>query len=367
LSSVELLIRELCPEGVRYISVGEVAEVGTGKSDRNHETLHGEHPLYVRSREILRTDTFEFDETAIVIPGEGGVGEIFHFVEGKYALHQRAYRISFKSPSVDAKFVFYYFEQHFKRYIGLKSLSATVTSIRKPMISDFSIPLPPLQVQEEIVRVLDTFKNLESELEAELEARKKQAFVYRQSILNFDAHKEVVWAQLGSVCRTYSGDFVKKTKQDDNFQFPVFNGGSSFTGFYSESNSPANSITISARGSIGSVNWVDVPFWAGNSCHVISPDSAKLVSRYLYHYLKHNETALQKLKAVGTIPALNLKPLLGFEIPIPSLEAQAQIVKKLDMFDALINDLSFGIPAELAARRKQYEYYRDQLLTFKEA
>jgi type I restriction enzyme S subunit len=254
-----------------------------------------------------------------------------------------------------------------KQEIASKTDGSTVSSISMASLKSIKLELPSLERQLEIVEILDTFRNLDAKLEAELEARKKQALVYSQSILNFEGHKDVVRAQLGNVCRTFSGDFVKKTKQDDNFLFPVFNGGSSHTGFYNESNSPADSITISARGSIGTVNWVGVPFWAGNSCHVVSPDSSKLNNRYLYHYLKHNEPALKRLKAVGTIPALNLKPLLGFEIPIPSLDAQADIVNKLDLFDALINDLSNGLPAELAARRKQYDYYRNNLLTFKDS
>ena len=160
---------------------------------------------------------------------------------------------------------------------------------------------------------------------------------------------------------------MKKTNQSSDFEYPVFNGGSTETGFYNKFNAPANSIAISARGSIGAVNWVPTKFWAGNSCHVVTPIDETLLTRFLYHFLKFSEPGLYELRTVGSIPALNLKPLLQFKIPIPSILQQGVISQNLDKFEALVNDLSVGLPAELVARRKQYEYYRDKLLTFEEA
>ena len=92
----------------------------------------------------------------------------------------------------------------------------------------------------------------------------------------------------------------------------------------------------------------------------------RLDNRYLYHYLKFHEPSLYALRAVGSIPALNLKPLLKFKVPIPPLSEQLEISVTLDKFESLITDMSHGLPAEIDARRKQYEYYRDKLLTFKE-
>jgi type I restriction enzyme S subunit len=175
----------------------------------------------------------------------------------------------------------------------------------------------------------------------------------------------VRWAEIGEVCSTFSGAFVKKTEQDDDFEYPVFNGGSTATGYYGDFNSPENSIAISARGSIGAVNWVPTKFWAGNSCHVVLATDPGLNNRFLYHYLKFHEPSLYALRAVGSIPALNLKPLLKFSVPLPPLEVQRKISGVLDKFELLINDISAGLPGEIAARRQQYEFYRDQLLTFK--
>ena len=93
MSRIDELIAELCPEGVEFKSIGEIAAVGTGSSDRKDAKADGAFPFYVRSQDVFRIDKYEFDEEAILIPGEGGIGEIFHYVSGKYALHQRAYRI----------------------------------------------------------------------------------------------------------------------------------------------------------------------------------------------------------------------------------------------------------------------------------
>ena len=189
MSRIDDLIQELCPDGVTYRKIAEIAQVGTGSSDRKDASNTGVYPFYVRSKDILRIDSYEFDEEAVLIPGEGGIGEIFHYVNGKYALHQRAYRISLYSQIVDTKYAFYYFSTHFKKFILSKAVSATVMSIRKPMITDFRIPLPPLEVQREIVSILDKLDALVNDisigLPAEIAARRKQYEYYRDKLLTF--------------------------------------------------------------------------------------------------------------------------------------------------------------------------------------
>lgn len=170
---------------VEWMPLGEVAEIGTGSSNRQDEVENGEFPFYVRSKNILRSATYQFDETAIVIPGEGGIGDIYHFVKGKYALHQRAYRVHLHNNNLLDKFVFHYMGACFKEYIISKSVGATATSIRKPMLEKFLIPIPPFHVQEEIVRILDKFTTLE----AELDCRKRQYEYYRNQLLSFDMLK----------------------------------------------------------------------------------------------------------------------------------------------------------------------------------
>src|SRR5690554_722443 len=110
---MEFIEKLLDGVGVKWISLGSVANIGTGKSNRQDESESGVYPFYVRSKSILKSDTYQFDETAIVIPGEGGIGDIFHYVEGKYALHQRAYRINVSSETLSSKFLYHFMSSCF--------------------------------------------------------------------------------------------------------------------------------------------------------------------------------------------------------------------------------------------------------------
>lgn len=174
---------------VEWKPLMDLAEIGTGNSNRQDEEENGKYPFYVRSKNILRSNSFQFDETAIIIPGEGGIGDIFHYVEGKYALHQRAYRIHITSDEVNTKFLYYIMHTSFKKYILSKSVGATAISIRKPMLEKFEIPIPPLSVQTEIVKILDKFETLTNSitegLPLAIEQSQKRYEYYRELLLNF--------------------------------------------------------------------------------------------------------------------------------------------------------------------------------------
>ena len=186
MSKLDELIQELCPDGVEWTRIKDIAEVGTGSSNGNEAVEDGEFPFFIRSQSVKHKNNFEYNEEAIIIPGEGGIGEIYHYIKGKYAIHQRVYRIHFTDMRMNTKFAYHYFRSNFKKFILAKAVSATVKSIRKPMIEDFQIPLPPLPVQEEIVHILDNFTELTAELTAELDMRKKQYEYYRNQLLDFD-------------------------------------------------------------------------------------------------------------------------------------------------------------------------------------
>lgn len=181
MSRIGDLVRELCPNGVEYKKLKDVSEVGTGSSDKKDAVETGLYPFYVRSADIFRKNDYEYDEEAILLPGEGKIGEIFHYINGKYALHQRVYRIHLLDKCLMTKFLLYYMESEFKKFILGRAVNATVTSIRKPMIEEFRVPVPPLVVQQGIVGILDKF----SELTAELTARKHQYEYYRDQLLDF--------------------------------------------------------------------------------------------------------------------------------------------------------------------------------------
>lgn len=390
MSRIDDLIASLAPNGVAYRRVGDVAEVGTGSSDRKDAHPDGKFPFYVRSKEIMKIDSHEFDETAIIIPGEGGIGDIFHFADGKYALHQRAYRISFRTAEIDPKFAYYYFSTHFKRFIMQKAVSATVTSIRKPMVTDFPIALPPLEVQREIVRILDQFTQLEAELEAELEARRVQYVHYRDTQLTFpESTQRVLLGDVGSIfggltgkskadfangnarfvsyvnvfnniaVNTHADDFVQVGPQEK--QRSLQRGDIIFTGSSETADEVGMSSVVTAD--------VSEPLYLNSFCIGFRPTDNDLIDPdFAKHLFRSGEMRKQIVRTASGVTRFNVSKarLAKVELPIPPKDEQRRISSVLDGFDALVNDLSTGLPAELRARRKQYEYYRDKLLTFEE-
>jgi len=177
-------------ETIPLVELCKLAKIGTGSSNTNEAMEGGEYPFFVRSQDVLRKNTFEFDETAIITSGDGvGVGKIFHYVEGKYALHQRAYRIHFKDKAVIPKYFFFYMRNEFLKYIQRRAVHASVTSVRKWMLDEFPVPIPPLPVQERIISTLNRFDALVHDisqgLPAEIEARRRQYEYYRNKLLTF--------------------------------------------------------------------------------------------------------------------------------------------------------------------------------------
>ena len=177
-------------EGAPVAKLGSLAEIGTGSSDRVNAVIGGKFPLFVRSKEVLAIDAYEFDEEAVVIPGEGGLGDIFHYVNGKYGLHQRAYRIHPTTDVLDGRFLYFFLKAEFGSYIKSRAVNATVTSIRKPMLTEMNVPVPALAEQRRIVSVLNQFDRLIHDLSgglpAELHARRTQYEYYRDRLLTFD-------------------------------------------------------------------------------------------------------------------------------------------------------------------------------------
>lgn len=175
---------------VEWKTLGEIALVGTGSRNTNESISDGHYPFFVRSQEPRTINEYEFDETAIITAGDGvGVGKVFHFISGKYALHQRAYRIVVTNRGVLPKFLFHFIRNDFARYLTIISVHASVTSLRKPMFERYQIPIPSITEQERIVSILDKFDVLTSSITEglirEIELRQKQYEYYSNMLLNF--------------------------------------------------------------------------------------------------------------------------------------------------------------------------------------
>ncbi len=182
---------------VEWRTLAKIAEIGTGNHNTNEELEIGNYPFFVRSQEVRQLNTYDYDETAIITSGDGvGVGKIFHYISGKYALHQRAYRIHITSSDVLPKYYFYYMKSTFLKYIEKNAVNSSVTSVRRPMLNNYPVPIPTLHIQQKIVNVLDNFDAICSDLNiglpAEIEARQKQYEYYRDLLLSFDNCSQVI-------------------------------------------------------------------------------------------------------------------------------------------------------------------------------
>lgn len=388
------IINNLCPEGVPYKLLGEVAQIGTGSSNGNEAEESGDYPFFIRSQSIKTKNTYEYDEEAIIIPGEGGIGDIFHYINGKYALHQRVYRIHFIDEQINARFVFYYMKAFFKMFILRKAVSATVTSIRKPMVESFPIPIPSIRVQDEIVRVLDNFTELTAELTAkvaeELSVRKKQYKYYLNYLINSNACNSDEYIRLGELFDFRNG--LSKGKEFFGKGSPIIR----YTDVYNkrflrskdvialvECNDKELKTLHVSRGDVlftrtsetaeevgfASVMLDDMKDCVFNGFTIkATPKTDKLLPEYCAYCFSTTEFRdyVTRKCTFTTRASLTGKTLSEFLIEIPCIEKQAWIVDILDRFTSLYNDICISLTAEIEARQKQYEYYRDKLLTFKE-
>ena len=177
----------------------------------------------------------------------------------------------------------------------------------------------------------------------------------------------VEWKKLGEVTISLKKGTLKLTDLIPNGKYPVINSGREWYGRYNSYNNEGNAVTIAARGEYaGYINYINEKFWAGGLCYPYRSINEDLViTKYIYYALKIQQNKImQTMVSRGSIPALNKTDIDNFPIPIPPLSEQERIVAILDKFDALVNDLTSGLPAEIEARRKQYEYYRNKLLQF---
>ncbi|MCW0263147.1 restriction endonuclease subunit S [Fusobacterium vincentii] len=267
-----------------------------------------------------------------------------------------------------------------------KSTYTTRALTNGTSLSQIEIPLPPLEVQKRIVEVLDNFEKICNDLNiglpAEIEARQKQYEFYRNYLLTFKIENCIlpktrqdktrqdiiklfmyifgyINIELGEILKIKNGSDYKKFNIGN---IPVYGSGGIInyidTYIYDK-----ESVLIPRKGSIGNLFYVDKPFWTVDTIFYTVIDKDVVIPKYLYYYL--SKMNLKKLNTAGGVPSLTQTVLNKILIPLPPLEEQQKIVNILDRFDKLCNDISEGLPAEIEARQKQYEYYREKLLTFK--
>jgi type I restriction enzyme S subunit len=404
MSHIDELIQELCPDGVEYRKLGSVGTFvrgnGLQKSDLEASGFPAVHYGEIHTRygvwtnksysfvslskaqrlrhatygDLLIATTSEDNEA--VAKATAWLGDNDVAVGGDaYIYHHR----------LEPKYVSYFFQSSL--FQDQKRSSITGTKVRR--ISDralgkIRIPVPPLEVQREIVRILDKFTALEAELEAELEARRTQRTHYWKSLLS----PQPDWEEttVGGVAQIFDGPHATPKKTEEGPWYlsisSLKDGRFDFTESahlsiedlpkWTRRVSPRRGDTLfSYETRLGQAAYWDVDGSAalGRRMGLLRPDTSVIDPRFLtLVYLGPQFQSVIRSKTVSgsTVERIPIADMASWKLFIPRLGEQRRIVDVLDKFDALVNDLSIGLPAELSARRKQYEYYRDKLLTFKE-
>ncbi len=377
MNKIEKLIVELCPEGVEFKELGEVCEIANSgrKPIRADLRTSGNTPYYGANNIQDYVDGFTHDGEFILIAEDGSASlenYSIQFTSGKFWANNHVHVIK-GLDNLNNRFLFHYLKNmNFVPYLS----GGTRAKLTRGKLTTIKIPIPPLKIQEEIVDILDKFTQLEVELEAELEARKKQYEYYRDEMLSF-GEDEVEWKELGEIGDVAMCKRIFKSQTSTNGEIPFYTIGTfgkQATSFISKEIYEdykkrfyfpnKGDILISASGTIGRLviyNGEDAYFQDSNIIW-LKNDESKVENKFLYYLY----TITNWQTEGGTIKRLYNKNFKKVKIPIPPLSKQKEIVKVLDKFDALVNDISVGLPAEIKARRQQYEYYRNKLLTFKE-
>ena len=346
---IDRLVAELCPDGVEYRPLGEIVKIKNGKGYKDF--LPGNIPVYGSGGVMTYVDTFAYDKPTVLIPRKGSLGNLFYLEEPFWNVDTIFYT-EIDESCVIPKYLFYVLKS-----AELEKLNTAggVPSLTQKVLNKVLIPVPPLEIQEAIVEILDKFTNLEAELEAELEACTLQYEYYRDSL--FEA-LDCPRVPLDSFAKIKNG---KTYKDFGAGNIPVYGSGGIMT-YVDRFSYNKPTVLIPRKGSLGNLFYLEEPFWNVDTIFYTEIDEEQVIPKFLYYFLK--TAHLEDLNTAGGVPSLTQKVLNKVLIPVPSLEEQQRIVDILDRFDALTGSLSEGLPAELAARRSQYEYYRDQLLTF---
>ena len=306
-----------------------------------------------------------------------------------------------KSKEFNSRFLYHYFlSTEFRKYLENITHNATIAHYTISQIENTPVPLPPLDVQNRIVNVLDNFEKICSDLNiglpAEIEARQKQYEYYRDKLLTFAETGNTILSRaeqsraeqsraeqsraliklmqyvfgyamlpLSEIANVFRGEYITK-KNEKAGNVPVILGGQEPAYYIDRANHTGEIVAVARSGaSAGFVSYWDEPIFITDGFgYEVKKEVA--IPKYLYYVLKNKEIELNGMKRGAGVPHVSGERLGEINLPVPPIEEQKRVVSILDRFDVICNDLTSGLPAEIEARQKQYEYYRDKLLTFKE-
>ena len=357
---------------VVWTTLGDEKKIEIANANRRpvkaSERISGNIPYYGANNIQDYVEGYTHEGIYILI-AEDGTKSIENYsvqwATGKFWANNHVHVLRGKN-NVNSRFIYYYLQTvNFVPFLT----GGDRAKLTKAKLLEIPIPLPPLSVQQEIVRILDKFTQLEAELEAELDCRKRQYEYYRNKLLTFNeiGGTEIVWKTLGEVLDIYTGgeapkNLIRGERPQGSFIYPIYSNGEEIYGFTDNYRINKDAVTISSIGAkTGTIYFRKAYFTPIIRLKVLVPKNEKtLNSRYVFHYLSNITISTKR----SSVPNINANEVKSIKIPLPSLEEQLRIATILDKFDTLVNSISEGLPKEIALRRKQYEYYREKLLSF---
>ncbi|GAA7436454.1 restriction endonuclease subunit S [Helicobacter pylori] len=398
---IERLLQTLAPEGVEFRKLGEVCDFQKGKSITKKAVTLGKVPVISGGRQpaYYHNEANRSGET-IAISSSGVYAGYVSYWDIPVFLAD-SFSVSPKQKTLMPKYLFHYLTTQQDAIHATKSTGG-IPHVYSKDLQNFLIPIPPLEIQQEIVKILDAFTELNTELNTELKARKKQYQYYQNMLLDFNGihsnHKDAKMSaktypkRLKTLLQTLApkgvefrkiGELFKRNKginitaaqmkelHSEIGKVRIFAGGATKADINYKDISKKDiinceSVIIKSRGNIG-FEYYNQPFSHKNEIWSYSSKTNQMLVKFLYYYLSNNQYYFQKLAQRSSVklPQLSVSDTDEYEVPVPPLEVQQEIVKILDQFSILTTDLLAGIPAEIKARKKQYEYYREKLLAFK--
>lgn len=370
---------------VEWKSLGEVAKLTRGRVMSKMYLVEnaGKYPVYssqtANNGEIGKINTFDFDGEYVSWTTDGANAGTVFYRKGKFSITNVCGLIKIQDNlELNYKYLFYWLSISAKKYVysGMGNPKLMSNQVEK-----IQIPIPPLKVQSEIVKILDNF----TELTAELTARRKQYSYYRDTFLSFK-DEEVEWKKLGEIGELVRGNGLPKKDFTEN-GIPAIHYGQIYTYYGLSTKQTKSFVSLETAKKLKKVNYGDVVITntsenfedvgkalvylgkeqavTGGHATIFKP-SDKILGKYFAYYTQTNMFSKLKRKyAKGTkVIDVSATDMAKIIFPIPPLEKQKHIVTILDKFDTLTNSISDGLPHEIELRKKQYEYYRDMLLNF---
>ena len=380
MSRLDELIAKFCPNGVKYRELKDILIIKNGKDYKN--LTEGKYPVYGSGGIMTYVSSYVYDKPSVLIPRKGSIDKLY-YVEEPFWNVDTIFYTEIDEEKVIPRYVYFCLQkEHLEQY----NTAGGVPSLTQKVLNRVKLPVPPLEVQREIVHILDSFTLLTAELTAELTARRKQYEFYRNKLLS--QNKKYAMKPLSELGE-WSGGKTPSTAERKFWEdgvIPWISSKDMKVSTLEDTQNhitqkavkeasmkvyPPNSIAIVTRSGILKHTFpvAYVPFETTvNQDIKILVVNHEILPRYAFHVIqgKGKDILLKTKKQGGTVDSLDFQKVLAYKVPVPPKDIQKRLVKVLDNFESICNDLNIGLPAEIKARQKQYEYYRDLLLTFAE-